>query len=298
MDKVTFVIENADAANSDAAAVAAALDGQFTPAGRRFELFEMNRGALVRPALEMALRQGYTPVIAVGGDGTVSAVADVLAGGDVPLGIVPTGVANLVARDLDIPLDIEKALRLVLDGGTTRTIDMMKGPQRNFVSHVSLGIYSRIVANTPRDTIDRWGRLAYTQALLKEIETFPVWDFELEIDGQSLQRRAALVMAANIAAAGFPFLDWGGQIRPDDGVVDVCVVRAESPREYAELVWRALQGKHRQAPEIEYFEARRAVRIRTGSHIAVRADGEMVGYSEIAFDVVPRAVPVIVPRSA
>jgi diacylglycerol kinase family enzyme len=106
---------------------------------------EEPRGALVRGAVA----GGVDMVFAAGGDGTVSAVADGLAYSDIPMGIIPSGTSNVLSQDLELPLNVEKACRMLSNRETTtRTIDAIQVGEQYFLIGVGAGADAE-VAGTP-----------------------------------------------------------------------------------------------------------------------------------------------------
>jgi len=100
-------------------------------------------------------------VLAVGGDGTVSAVASGLIGSEVPLGIVPAGTANILADELNIPLDVEQACQLLASRHRTVHLDAMWVGQHPYFTHVGVGLDALVMQDTRPDTKRRFGRMAY-----------------------------------------------------------------------------------------------------------------------------------------
>ena len=248
------------------------------------DLGQVVRDALIaRPSL----------VVAAGGDGTVSVVADVLAGTEIPLAILPVGTGNLVARELGIT-SLEIAAQLLEAEGPVRRLDLMRAGDRHYVCHVSLGVYSKVVEDAPFDEKRRYGRWAYIRSLFRQVAEERAWPMEIEVDGRRIRTRASLVLAANVGETGLPPLRWGQNVAADDGVIDLCVVRGRTWISYLSLLAHALLGRHREDPQTDYYRARR-LRMRAGGLLPVRADGETVGVSEIELEVVPAAVRVLAP---
>jgi diacylglycerol kinase family enzyme len=102
-------------------------------------------------------------------------------------------------------------------------------------------------------------------------------------------------VVANSGILGQQPFRWGPDIRPDDGRLDVCVVRARTLLDYMQLSWYVLTGQHRRSPNVRYFTAERTVVIATGRPLPVQGDGEIIGETPVSIEVVPRAVAVIVP---
>jgi diacylglycerol kinase family enzyme len=110
-----------------------ALELHFPAARIDYTVHEPRKGDAFGEIVRARLGEGFDLVVAAGGDGTVSAVVDGLAGSAVPLGIIPTGTANLVARELNIPLVPREAVELIVRAPRSRTIDAMRIGTRVYV---------------------------------------------------------------------------------------------------------------------------------------------------------------------
>ena len=174
-------------------------------------------------ALEIAStaeRDGFDAVIAVGGDGTVNAAARGLLHTNIPLGIIPVGSGNGLARGLDIPINIRRACQIILDG-ETRTIDAGRIRDRYFF--VVTGIGFDAVVGKLFDDQNLRGPLPYFYFGFREFLTYSPETFTLKFKDQQVTLPALLVTVANTK-------QWGVEaiIAPyaevDDGLLDVCVL--------------------------------------------------------------------------
>ena len=118
-----FVVLNPVAGRSNATEVRQALARHFDPASWQVTIHETKAEEPVDEAVRASIEQGVDIVVAAGGDGTLSAVVDGLANSNVPLGILPTGTTNVVAQELNIPLSLEKACKLLAGKHKLRAID-------------------------------------------------------------------------------------------------------------------------------------------------------------------------------
>lgn len=289
-----FIVLNPAAGHADPSSLKQLFQERFGEIGHHYDLYETTGAEDIAAIVKEATAGDYSQVVAAGGDGTVSAVADGLAHGTTPLGILPVGTGNLVARELGIPLEPEAACQLLLESAHIRRLDGMQVGKRTYISHVSMGVYSRIAEDVAAADKKREGRLAYVRAILQEMAAFPLWRFTVEVDGRRHRYRVAMVLLANVAAVGIPPLKWGEHIYPDDGRIDVCLVRARTLGQYLKLLWFAWQGQQAQTPEIVYLTAHRQIHLQTRQHMPVRADGEVVGQSAISIEIKQGSVPVVV----
>ncbi len=169
-----------------------------------------------------AARDGAALVIAAGGDGTVRSCTQGLLGSDVPLAVIPTGTGNLLARGLDIPLDIAEAVEVALTG-RPRSVDVGLANGEPFVVMAGMGLDARMVEDADPALKKRLGPLAYVITALRHIRR-PPFSVELDIQGEgSLSCRATMVLAGNfgeLPGGISPFED----ADPTDGRLEVLVV--------------------------------------------------------------------------
>jgi YegS/Rv2252/BmrU family lipid kinase len=175
-----------------------------------------------------ALEAGVDVVIAAGGDGTVRCVAEVLAGTGTPLGLVPLGTGNLLARNLGLDVaDAEGAAKAALLG-KERKIDVVRsvrdgGSEQTFLVMAGLGFDASIMASTDSDLKDKVGWLAYVDAAIRNLSGKPV-KAKVSVDGKPVaSRRVRSVMVGNCGR-----IQGGVEIFPgaaiDDGILDLMVV--------------------------------------------------------------------------
>ncbi len=289
-------IVNPKAGSAAIDAIRRALEACFAGGESRLELYEIREGDDLGAVVRERLARGVALVIAAGGDGTVSAVADALAGSGTPMGILPMGTANVLARELEIPLDVDAAARLLVDDHDVVAIDAMRVGGRHYLTQVGVGLDALMIRDTPTEQKKRLGKLAYLWAAARHLIGFQPRRFTLEIDGKATRRNASQVVVANVGTLGQPPFRWGPDIRVDDGTLDVFVSKARTILHYLVLAWHVVTRQHRADPNVRYYQARRSVAIATRHPVPVQADGEVIGETPVSVDVVPGAVHVIAPR--
>lgn len=298
------MILNPVAGQGAAAAVRQALAEAFSKRGAAagegaeapYTIYETAPGeAIPKLVRETAKQGGYDLIVAGGGDGTVSAVANGLVGLETPLGILPLGTANVLARELGIPIDLEGACQLLAGAHAVTAIDAMKVKDQCYFTQVGVGIDSMMIRDTPREAKRRFGRVAYLWTAFTRLIGFQPRHFLIESDGRSVRSRASQVVVANCGILGQPPFRWGPDIHLDDGRVDVCIVRARSLWNYITLAWHVILGQHKQDSNVRYLSADQRVVITTKRPLPVQADGEIIGETPVEVTVVPRTLRVIVP---
>jgi len=262
--------------------------------GIRYCIYETSPDERIDEAIRKRVGEGFDMIAVVGGDGTVSGVAGGLVGTSVPLGIIPTGTGNILARELDIPLNTERALRLIAGDHHIRKIDAMRVGDRTFILNIGVGISALTVRDTAGKDKSRFGMLAYVWTAFIKIFQFRPRRFTLTVDGKVLRIRSPEVAIANSGIIGTMLLPDAPDIRIDDGALDLCIVRAHSIRDYPVLVLNILARRPLRR-SVRCLKASSSITIETERPLLVQADGEIAGRTPITVDVLPGAVGVIVP---
>lgn len=295
LTRMHFVV-NCKAGNAEENRIVEALHRHRKDTGREWS-YDLRRssGQKRSDMVRRALDEGKTAIVAVGGDGTVSKVAAELVGTNALLGIVPTGTANLLARDLEIPLDLDEAFDLLKRAPGVRRLDAMQTGERFCFSHISLGTYSLIARQESTAIKKRFGKLAYMWNLLRATRRHDRWQFRVTLDGESHTESASLILAANAGATGLGRVSWGDHIRPDDGQIDLCLIRAEGLVPYARLLWQSFWGKAVDSTQVDYLKFDQSCEIAPGTPLPIRGDGDVIGEGNVRIKVVPGAVEIISP---
>jgi diacylglycerol kinase family enzyme len=240
-----------------------------------------------------ALAAGATVVFAVGGDGTVRACAQELAGGDVPLAIVPLGSANLTARALGIPRDLSAALAVGLRG-ESRRIDLASVDGMVCTAMAGIGLDAAVVGAASDRLKRRAGWPAYAAASAAVLLASPT-EFAIRLDGgPPMVRRARSVFVGNcgLLPGGFPILP---DARLDDGVLDVGILAASSIAGWVSVGYRCILASRRDDTQLERRQARQ-VEIQAAAPLPRQVDGEVLGPGDVlTVGVLPGALVVRVP---
>src|ERR1051325_8220251 len=201
------------------------LEEAFRGAGLEPRLWPFGPGEEVREVARRALEARPPVLVAAGGDGTLSAVADVLRGTDTALGVIPVGTMNHFAKDLGIPLDAGEAAQVIGTGRCIR-VDVGEVNGRAFINNASLGIYADMVRKRERQQrrLRRSKRSAMLWAALEVLGRSRLIDLRLEVDGRVQECRAPFVFVGNndYAMEGFVI---GTRSRLDGGLLNVYTTR-------------------------------------------------------------------------
>jgi YegS/Rv2252/BmrU family lipid kinase len=240
------------------------------------------------------MRCGIDIAVAAGGDGTVSAVIDGIAGSSIPLGIIPTGTGNLIARELGIPEDVDDAVRLIAGAPQSRKIDVMKIGDRAFVLNASVGISAAVISDTTRKSKRYFGRIAYFWNTVLKMFTLKRRKLAVTVDGVRQEYRAIEVAIMNCGILAKMLYPKAPEIHVDDGYLDVLILGTKPFREYPLYLLGILAGR---TPDIisRFLKVRKHVTIRSSVPLQVQADGDMIGTTPLDVEILPGAVTVLVP---
>lgn len=169
----------------------------FAEAGLEAEV-HMVSGDRLAAVTRSALDSGVEAVVAGGGDGTIRTVASLLVDGDVPLGVLPVGTLNHFARDLNIPVDLPEAARLIATG-TPRALDLGEVNGEIFINNSMLGLYPPMVGVRDRERREKnrgkW--MATISALLKVLPRHPLLHLRVRAEGVEIHRSTRFVFIGN-----------------------------------------------------------------------------------------------------
>lgn len=246
-----------------------------------------------------AVQRGVELVIAAGGDGTVSAVADALIGTNIPMAVIPRGTANALANGLGIPIAIEAACRVVLDG-TTRTISTARCNGKPMLLLAGIGLEAETVAKADRKAKNRLGILAYILSGINQLQDLKDFETRLETEDEVITFSAVGVTVANVAPPTSILAQGPANLVPDDEFLDVTIFAPRTILDAIAASYHLLQTAFSHTPcdrnDIGYLRVKRA-QIYTDPPQKVVVDGEIIGTTPVVVEVIPRSLAVMVPQS-
>ena len=251
-----------------------------------------------RAMTQQALAESVDLVIGAGGDGTVRIVADGLAHTGTPMGLIPAGTANLLARNLNLPLEEGPAIEVAL-GGHTRTIDLVKitvddRQPEHFAVMAGVGVDAMIMDETDEDLKDKVGSAAYFVAAGKALGRLPVrMSVQLD-DHRPVRRDAMLCVIGNVGTLRGNLTLIPGA-RPDDGVLDLYIASPRRFRHWIKLALRLITRQPKRDDQVDQHSGRR-VGIRIDGKDNYQLDGDVVGEStSLTAEIQPGALTVCTP---
>jgi diacylglycerol kinase family enzyme len=250
-------------------------------------------GAKIREEVEEAVQQGLSPIIVGGGDGTQSLAAEVLKNTGIPMGILPLGTGNALARDLGIPVDLRGAC-LTIASGIPVDVDLGEANGKVFVNLCSLGLTVGIEEALNPEIKHTIGRAAYVSAVATALRQRS--EFELTVSHQGATSRVVTLLAGcgpgNTQGGVLPL---PGQTSHQSGELSFYAVDSLDLVKYAELLWRLRHGTDEAMMELLSIQAGEITLTAEPCQIAI-IDGEPATETPVTLRCLPGALRVLVPR--
>ncbi|MDQ7948617.1 MAG: diacylglycerol kinase family protein [Pedobacter sp.] len=262
----------------------------FEPREEEAEIYELPEHCALKEVKAVIEKSKADRVIAVGGDGTLKLVAECLLGSKVPIGIIPAGSANGMAKELGVPLAVKEALDLTITG-QVKQIHAIKVNDELCIHLSDIGFNAYIVKKF--DELEDRGMLTYAKAAWQAFWNHRKMDVEFKVGDQLIRQKAAMVALANATAYGS-----GLEINPegklDDQLFEVILVKEYAVMEIIKIWISKLPWNPK---KIESFQVS-ALKIHTKHQVHFQVDGEYLGkVNQIEAKLIPKAVHVLVPKS-
>ena len=203
------------------------------------------RAGLNVEAIGAALaRRDFQLVLAAGGDGTVAEVMAAAHQRSLPMGNVPLGTANIVARELGLPAGWRRATRRVLEHfPATRAVDLARVNDGYMALAAGIGFDATVMRHTPA-ALKYWlGRAAYFVAGAWWLPRAPHFECTIRADGEEMKLTAVVVLIVNAGMLGAAPFRFGPNIAIDDGWLDICVYRPRTALDRAGVLWRIFRQR-------------------------------------------------------
>jgi diacylglycerol kinase (ATP) len=283
------LLTNPTSGKGRGARVSAAALTRLRDAGLRVQALQ---GRDADEALDLAresVARGVDALVVCGGDGMVNLGIQAVATTGTPLGIIPAGTGDDVARYFDIPRRDPLAAADRVVAGATRTIDLARCHGRYFATVMAAGFDAMVNERANRMTWPK-GQMRYNLATLLELRTFEPLPYTLDLDGTTLQLSAMLVAIGNGSSFGGGLRITEGA-RMDDDLLDVVIIKPISKLDLVRTYPKLFKGTHTTHPQYERHLARKVTVAAPG--IVGYADGERFGPLPITIESVPGALEVL-----
>ncbi|MCI0442404.1 diacylglycerol kinase family lipid kinase [bacterium] len=236
------------------------------------------------------VQQSPDVLVGWGGDGTIHEVVNGMYGADIPVGLIPGGTANLLARELNIGHDIKEAVRIIGEGKTTQ-ISLGRANKKLFLLMVGIGFDSAVIRNVDLHLKRKVGYLAFGLAAIRTAIDYKYPKITIKVNGSEKECVFAVICNAREYAAFF-------RLAPDADISDeyLYIVLFKdaglgSLIRYGIYAW---QSRHLELKSVESLRASR-IEANGSEEVWVQADGELIGYLPMKFEIIPRALKVFCP---
>ena len=232
--------------------------------------YEVSKSKKAPDFARRALAEGAELIFVWGGDGMVQRCVDAVAGTGAVLAILPAGTANLLATNLNIPDDLGEAVRIGLHG-ERRSLDTGTVNGEHFAVMAGTGFDALMISDASRQMKRRFGRVAYVYAGTRHLAGRGM-KAEVLVDGRRyFKGRLSCVLVGNVGKL------FGGVVvfsdaRPDDGVVEVGLVTATSPAQWARTFGRLAAGSPQKSPFVHVTRGRK-IRVTLNKKVPYELDG-------------------------
>ena len=243
-------------------------------------------------ATKKNLKNGFTNFIGVGGDGTIHYMANILAGTDKNLGVIPTGSGNDIAVNLGLPSDVKSCCRIIKKGATKRLDLGLINDKYYYLCIAGSGFDSQVndLANNTRLPVK--GPAKYSYSVYKTLITFKSKKFFMDYDNSQREVFGMMITASNMPS-------YGGGMRitpdadPEDGLFDICIIKRMSKLHFIKVFPKVYEGKHIEDSNVEIFRTS-YLKLDSEYRFSVFADGEYICKLPASFKVAPKKLNFIV----
>jgi len=282
----------------------------YNPAAGRFPLSEKRLKTLLRTLYDYGIRaetaitqpsqetslnlENKDLLIVYGGDGTLHEAIPEAVKWQVPVALLPAGTTNVLARELGIPRDPERALSLVPQRKLQK-IHLGRGDRgqagRYFHLMAGIGFDGDVISRTGQHLKKALGMAAYWLGAHVSLLKYPMTSFELSLEGEIHQGTFAVIGNAR---------NYGGELHltPKASVLenclDVCLFTSRQRWRYLLYLWGVLSGRHLRYPDVLYRKVQR-LKVSSDRPVPIQMDGELIGQSPMEFSSSSESLQVVVP---
>jgi diacylglycerol kinase (ATP) len=290
--KIIFIVNPKAGITPKSKVVIELLAGNIFPASRFIpEVAFTERAGHATELAKDAVDREFDIVVAAGGDGTINEVACAMVDTGIPMGILPAGSGNGLARCLGISMRYALALRTIIRGNT-KMMDVATVNDRLYTSIAGIG-FDAFVAQKFSESYIR-GMISYMQIILNEFSGYKPMNYKFTIDGVSMEKQALMIVFANSDQFGF-----NTRVTPDakvdDGLLDICVIRKMPATQLLNVGYNAMRGTLENTGFTEYFRGKE-ITIDNVENPLMNIDGEpTIINSPVKIRIKPLSLNVIVP---
>jgi len=240
-----------------------------------------------------AVSEGFSKIVAAGGDGTIHAVVNGLAGSSASLGLLPIGTVNVFALELGLPIHNLESCWNIIEGDEFRLIDLPSANGKYFVQLAGVGLDAQAVKETSAALKRNFGPLSYLISAAQIAARKPPRLF-IE-SSRTAVTEASFVLVGNGRRYGGPFPFFKHALL-DDGLLDVVAFKQVGYLEIIKYLQDVFFSSDIRLPEVEYFQTEK-LRISSDQDVPVELDGELVGNCPVEFELRDHRLRVLAPNA-
>ncbi|MDQ3020059.1 MAG: diacylglycerol kinase family lipid kinase [Bacteroidota bacterium] len=261
----------------------------------RCEVFSIEGSEIQNKVKELSEQQ-FDIIVAAGGDGTVSSVAGILAGGNIPLGVLPCGTLNHFAKDIGMPLELEDAIKVIIAGNVVM-LDIAEVNGRKFINNSSIGLYADTVKKREAEQKhlyrEKWA--AMISAFFHSFKRFSLYGVEMKVKEKKTRLYTALAFVGNNKYTT-ELKNPGGRDRLDEGILSLYMTKCKTRFCLIKIFLSSLINKHEKSEDFVMHYTENVVLKTYKKFLDVSVDGEVVRMnSPLLYKIIPKSLPVVVP---
>lgn len=258
--------------------------------GFEVEVFRTQKRGDAKEAARDSLN--YKAIVTIGGDGTFNEVINGAIGNGIPLGLIPLGTANVLARELRLPFDPIQACHAIARGNT-RKIDAGKADSRYFFLMAGIGFDAEVVKIIEANRKGHISMVSYALPILKALWNYKFPALDVEVDGKLVAEDAGFVFVSNTRRYTGPLVITN-RAKVDDGLLDVFIFPGRDYLKFLKYAMGSLFWIADRIKEVKYLQGNE-IRVSSNEEVPYQLDGDSGGHLPARFEVVPKAVNIIVP---
>ncbi len=236
---------------------------------------------------------GFGRIFVAGGDGTVKEVASwiVSANSQIPVAIIPTGSANILASSLGIPFDIAKALKFGLSEKIQKIDVGLINNREYFLIAAGCGFDAKVIKNTSRKSKKAWGFIAYVISLIFSFFSTQAYKYFIKVDDESYTVTAQSVFISNFAR--FFNFNLNPASKINDGYLSLSILKTLNIRDLGVLAYRLFKGYYLKDWRYEFFKAKRIYILPLYKKVPKQIDGDSIELTYLDVQILPQALNIV-----
>jgi len=289
----TIVILNPKASQGKAILMKENILSELSSQGIDFEMHISKSADDIIEASKHYLNLGFKNFLGAGGDGTLHYIAQVVAGTDCNLGIIPIGSGNDIIKTLGISNNIEESIKIIKKGKIKRIDIGFFNDSKYFIGYASSGFDSEVLRFANNTKLPIKGALRYNLSVYKTLITFKPKVFSMEYDGTFRDENMMFSVVSNLKY-------YGGGMKispsadPSDGKFDICLVKAMGKMSFIKAFPKVYAGEHTQIPQVEIFRTQE-IKIDCINKFEIHGDGEYLGVLPAKLKILPGMLNIFIP---